>query len=275
MHANRVTVTVYQGPAGDHNTRAADGARLVGDGLAARLGIAATIVGIPAPLLDADWVRQLEAARPSLAEMAETLNEAFARGARPVSALTRCAVGLATLPVVMRHRPRACVVWLDAHADLNTPDTSPSGYLGGMALAGAAGLWDSGLGSGLAPRDIVLVGVRDADPPEQALMHTSGLRVVPADAAAAPNLRQAVAGRPVYVHLDCDVLEPGLVPTDYAVAGGFTFDQIHQACVVLAEGEVVGLEIAEFQDAWDDGVVVSATPLMAALDPLLRRLSDR
>ena len=53
---------------------------------------------------------------------------------------------LTTLPTALRHRPEAKVLWLDAHGDFNTPDTTPSGYLGGMALAGACGQWDAGLG---------------------------------------------------------------------------------------------------------------------------------
>jgi arginase len=276
MTANTTTLTIYQGPAGDHNSRALGGARVVGHALAARLAAETTIVGEPAPVLNAGWAVELEAARTSIQQMAATLDSSFTIGARPVSALTRCAVALATLPVVVRHRPDACVVWFDAHADLNTPATSPSGYLGGMALAGPLGLWDSGLGRGLAMHNVVMVGVRDADPPEQELMLTSGMRCVPADAQVTQNLRRAVDGRAVYVHLDCDVLEPGLVPTDYAVGGGLTLEQLRQAFDVLAECEPIGLEVAEYQDVWEAGdAIVSPAPLITALEPYLSRLAGR
>ncbi|WP_444847916.1 arginase family protein [Duganella caerulea] len=66
-----------------------------------------------------------------------------------MTASSRCAASLATLPVVARHRPDACVVWFDAHADLNTPSTTDSGYLGGM-VAGAVDR-RPGPGAGGAP----------------------------------------------------------------------------------------------------------------------------
>jgi arginase len=268
-----MSLTVYQGPAGDHNARAVGGARAVGEALATRLGLDMRVVGTPVPALNTRWDVELEAARGALRDMATAVDTALARRARPISAITRCAVALATLPVVARHHPDACVVWFDAHADLNTPATSPSGYLGGMALAGAAGLWDSGLGSGLELPSVALVGTRDVDAPEQALMDGSGLRHVSVQADVTTALRAAVGGRPTYVHLDCDVLDAGIVPTDYAVGGGLTLEQLHAACVALAECDLIGLEIAEFQDTWHDGeATVSPAPVMTAIEPLLARL---
>ena len=77
-------------------------------------------------------------------------NAQFARGERCITAMGRCAAGLATIPVVVRHHPNACVVWFDAHGDSNLPSSSAVPYLGGMVITGAAGHWDSGLGSGLS-----------------------------------------------------------------------------------------------------------------------------
>ncbi|WP_416367023.1 arginase family protein [Rathayibacter sp. VKM Ac-2878] len=78
----------------------------------------------------------------------------------PVTALSRCAVALATLPIVAKHRPDAVVLWFDAHADLNTPESSSTCYLGGLALSGPLGLWESGLGAGLAESNAILVRPR-------------------------------------------------------------------------------------------------------------------
>ena len=64
----------------------------------------------------------------------------------PVVLAPECSVALTTVPTALRHRPEAKVLWLDAHGDFNTPETRPSGYLGGMSLAGACGRWDAGLG---------------------------------------------------------------------------------------------------------------------------------
>ncbi len=63
------------------------------------------------------------------------------------------------------------------------------------------------------------------------------------------------------------------MPTDYAVAGGLTLEQLHAACAALAEGDLIGLEVAEFEDTWHDGeATVSPAPVLAAIEPLLARL---
>lgn len=271
---DRLAVTLYQGRAGDHNGRALVGACAVAQLLAHRLSVETVVIGEPGNVLDAHWDIELAAARDDLGRLARSLDASLAQGLRPISALTRCAAALATMPVLARHRPEACVVWFDAHADLNTPETTPSGYLGGMGLAGGAGLWDSGLGAGLALSRVILVGTREVDPAEQDVIDAYGVRVVPVQDDMASALRQAIAGRPVYVHLDCDVLEPGIVPTDYAARGGLTLAQLRTACAAVGEGLCVGLEIAEFEGTWrDSGPPVSPAPLLEAIEPLLARLS--
>ena len=266
-------LTVYCARTGDHNDRAMAGARLLGDALSEKLGLPADIIGQPAPALNQGWRPDLADAMPALTELAARIDRLFECERVPLLVLSRCAAALATLPVLMRHRPDACVVWLDAHGDLNTPATSPTGYLGGMALAGPAGLWDSGLGKGLPLANIILVGARDLDPAEQALIDAGAVGLVPASADCAARLRTALAGRPAYVHIDCDVLAPGIVPTDYRVPGGFTPASLHAVCEVLAASAPVGLEIAEFENAWpENGEPASPAVLLDALGPLLAQL---
>lgn len=84
-------------------------------------------------------------------------------------------------------------------------------------------------------------------------------------------LRYVIAGRPVHVHLDCDALRPGIVPTEYAVEGGLSLDDLNACARVIAEHRLPGLEIAEFEAAWKEGGrPVSPGPLLEALAPLLR-----
>lgn len=261
---------VFRGRAGDRNDLAMRGSVLLGDELSCRLGLDQVRVGESEPVLDAGWEAELTAALPALADMADVYERVFGAGLVPVAALTRCAVALATLPVVAHHRPDACVVWFDAHADCNTPQTSPTGYLGGLVLTGACGLWDSGLGDGLSTGNIVLGGVRDMDPAEQRLIEDGTVRAVPPGTGVAERLDEAIAGRPVYFHLDCDVLEPGIVPTEYCVPGGLSLADLHSVCGVVAEHEVIGVEIAEFQSAWaPDGNEASPAELLDAMQPLL------
>lgn len=86
--------------------------------------------------------------------------------------------------------------------------------LGGLALSGPLGLWNSGLGHGLAAGNTILAGVHDIDPAEQLLIETTEVTVLSPGPDIADELASAVAGRPTYIHIDCDVLDPGIVPTD-------------------------------------------------------------
>lgn len=271
----RTALLHYAGRAGDRNALAMVASRELAAALAERLGVQPVVVGTPEPPLSLGWREELEVAAPILREMANRLDELFRAGLRPVSSSSRCAVALATLPVVAARRPDAVVVWFDAHADLNTPETTETGYLGGVAYSGPLGLWDSGLGSGLRAENAVLVGARDLDPPEQEVVDSGAVTLVGVGPSLADDLRRVVAGRPVYVHVDCDVLDAGTVPTEFQVPDGLTLDDLRAAMEVLAESEVVGLEVGELHSAPDEATPPSyVTRLVAALEPLLVSLES-
>jgi len=77
-----------------------------------------------------------------------------------------------------------------------------------------------------------------------------------------------VGNREVYVHLDCDVLEPGLVPIEYQVPGGLSFEDLRACAAELSKRRIVGVEIAEFESEWLDGRPGSPERLVDALTPL-------
>jgi arginase len=107
---------------------------------------------------------------------------------------------------------RLGVVWLDAHGDLNTPETSPSGNLWGMPLRM---LLDDGV---VAPEDVALVGARNLDPPEQAYLDEKGID---------DSVDRALAGvNAVYIALDLDVLDPRAVDVFVPEPNGPTVDRI-------------------------------------------------
>jgi arginase len=263
--ARTPTVTTYAGPAGDHNDRAMRASTLVGEALARRLGVPAQVVGDPVTADPQGWRVELERARSALSLMRQRTDQVLARGWLPVAATTRCAVSLATQPTILRHRPDAVVVWLDAHGDINTPDDTATGYLGGMALSGALGWWDAGLDAGPADSRAILVGARDLDPAERMRVEAGDVTVVYAGPAIGDRLAEVIAGRPVSFHLDCDVLEPGLVATDYQVPNGLTLEDLHACAEAAALSEVVGVEVSEFEGT----AQASAKNLLDALDPLL------
>ena len=269
-----IALTVFQGRAGDHNDLAIPGAKAIGDQLGAMLDLVPVTIGHPEAALSTDWRIELDHALPALGLVQKRFEQIFLGDDKPLSATSRCAVSLATLPVVVKFRRDVCIVWFDAHADLNTPASTTSGYLGGLALSGPAGLWESGLGAGVSLDNVVLVGQRDLDPFELELIASGRVCHMKPGPGLVERLRNAIAGRPVYAHLDCDVLEPGIVPTDYVHAHGLTLQELRGACEVIAEGEVVGLEIAEFQNCWvAGGPAVSPIPLIQALEPLIAKLS--
>ncbi|MBA3676796.1 MAG: arginase family protein [Sphingosinicella sp.] len=266
-----IALTIFGGPCGDRNPRGAEGAAFVGAELAERTGSIPTHIGDRQEPLAADWRVELEAARPGLRELAGEVDRILESGGVPITAMSRCAASLATLPKVARHRPDALIVWFDAHGDSNTPDTSSTGYLGGLVLTGASGRWESGLGNDLNLANVVLVGARDIDPAERELIDSGIIKLVPGGPDLALQLQKAVKGRPVYVHVDCDVMEPGLVPTEYEVKGGLTFDDLFEASKILAASAIIGLEIAEFEGDTD---TKARGALLAALDPIIARAAS-
>ena len=132
----------------------------------------------------------------------ETLTEqnlalASALPERPLILGGCCCAHVGTVEGLATRHERLGVVWLDAHGDLNTPETSPSGNLWGMPLRM---LLDSGT---VHPADVALVGARNLDPPEKEFIAASGLRT------GEDGLREALEQvDAVYVALDCDVLDP-------------------------------------------------------------------
>jgi arginase len=271
--AKPAQLTVFQGRVADRNPLGMAGAQRMGQALAQRLGLSPQVVGTPRTPLAAPWDVELNAARPELEELARAMERTLQRGQIPITTLGRCAAAIATLPVVARHHPDAAIVWFDAHADSNLPANSASGYLGGLVLTGAAGLWDTGMSGDLHLDQVVLVGARDIDPAEQALIDSGTLRLVPPGKDLAQRLAAAIGQRPVYIHLDCDVLEPGIVPTEYLVPGGLSLADLGEATTALAKNAVVGLEIAEFQSRWPEAnTEASPDALIDALLPLLSKI---
>jgi len=254
-------LTVFQGSAGDRNSRGWAGAAATGQELGRRLGTDAVVVGTPREPLGANWDVELAAAADGYRALAERYVSVFEAGAVPVTLINRCAVAIATLPIVARYHPDAVVLWFDGHADLNVPGGTTTGYLGGLAFSAALGLWDSGFGAGLAADQAILCGARDIDEPEQAVIDAGGVTAIPVEKLF-DDLETAIAGRPVYVHIDCDVFEPGQVETEYSVPGGLTLDQFERLAHIIARSEVVGVELGEYEGSTPAALLNAVAPLL-------------
>jgi arginase family enzyme len=162
-----------------------------------------------------------------------------------------CSICLTTLAAVARHEPDARFLWLDAHGDFNTPDTTPSGFLGGMCLAAACGRWEADLDADpIDPSRVVMAGVRDLDSGERAELDFAGIGTLPAGEVA-----ERLRGERVYVHLDLDVLDPDVLPSQFPAPGGLSASGLQELLGELAAGAtIVGLEVTAFEEP-DDGRV--------------------
>ena len=159
---------------------------------------------------------------------------------------------------------RVGVVWVDAHADFNTPETSPSGNVHGMPLAVLSGLCHPRLTEvfrAVDPKDVVLVGVRSLDPGEKRLLKEAGVRVYTMHevdrlgvARIAEEVLKHLQGLPLHVSLDADVLDPTLAPgVGTPVPGGLTYREAHLLMEILAEsGRVQSLDLVEVNPILDE-----------------------
>jgi arginase len=209
----------------------------------------ARLIGSPSPMAVQGWEDDLRESRGGLLEAGGQVEDALAAGAFPVLVAADCSVATTTLPAMLRHEPDARVAWFDAHGDFHTPETTASGYLGGMCLSAACGLWDPGLLSDdaptLDPTRVFMHGVRDLDAPEVGLLDTRGV----IRTQRRSELIADVDDRRVFVHLDLDVLDPSILPSPFPAPGGLTTKTLHDTLTdVAAACTLIGCEITGFHD---------------------------
>jgi arginase len=260
----------------DRTPGAALGAQTIAPLIGKRLGMEPRNIGTRAEPRETTYEDDLTESRGCLLEAGGQVDDALSGERVPVMAAPDCSISVTTLPAALRHRPEAKVLWLDAHGDYNTPDTSASGYLGGMCLAGACGEWDARLGHTIAPERVVLAGIRDLDPGERELLERSPATVIGASAVETlVAVKNALSGAPVFIHLDLDVLDPQEFPAAVPAPGGLSSDKLYDLMEAVAEdSELVGLEITAFEAPEDeDERADMAETAMRVLDPVLDRLS--
>jgi arginase len=244
--------------------------------LAEHLGINTHTIGTASAPVVQDWTDDLDGSRGCLLEAGGQVDDALNAGLAPVLLHAECTAALTTLPAVARIRSDARILWLDAHGDYNTPETTTSGYLAGMALAGACGEWDAGLDSGFVdPARVVVAGARDIEPAERKLIDASGMTLVEGRTAM-DQLPTALGDKPVFVHLDLDVLEAGELPVKFPTKDGLEIAELRQLLARVAEHrEVVGFEVANFQAPLDEFErMLGATAVKRMVEPLLDSLTE-
>ena len=214
--------------------------------------------------------------------VARQVRGALAEGEFPLVLSGNCNTAVGTLAGV--NSDGLGIVWFDAHADFNTPETTTTGFTDGMGLAIAVGhCWRGMAGDapGFSPAaedNVVLAGVREVEPAERERLAASGVAVVDAGHIGRDGLRaltEALDGlrarvARVYVHLDLDVLDAEKVgkANEFATEGGLSAEELEAALVMVRERfDVAACGIASYDPASDTGgrVLRAALPCVRVL----------
>jgi arginase len=168
-----------------------------------------------------------------------------------------------------RHKQQIGLIWMDAHSDINTPDSSPSGNVHGMPLAAILGLGPAELSSlydwcpKVAPDHCVVVGVRDIDTAEKENIRRAGIEVYTMRDIDERGMRTVmeealrVAGRGTagyHVSLDMDWIDPEDAPgVGTPVRGGATYREAHLAMEIIADhGRMLSFDVVEVNPVIDE-----------------------
>jgi arginase len=200
--------------------------------------------------------------------LATRVRAAHAEQRFPIVLAGNCGVTVGAVAGLNDVRP--AVVWFDAHADFNTPETSPSGFLDGMAVAILTGrCWRPLTAniSGFEPvpdARVALVGARDLDPPERDAIDASAIVQIGADLHGLDELFSDAAA--VWLHVDLDALDAAEGRANqFATSGGLTAAQLVDAVRRLASRlSIVGIAFTSYDPATDDDGRVGNAALKVA-----------
>jgi len=198
-------------------------------------------------------------------ELAETVAAIVKRGGFPLVLGGDHSVAIGTIAGLSRAGRRPGVIWMDAHADINSPETTPSGNVHGMPFAVALGIarapFPDALRGSADARHGVLVGIRDVDEGEREHIKKSGvtaLTIADVDRLGMAGVMEraiAVASRGDGIHmsLDMDVLDPNEAPgVGTPVRGGVSYREAQLAMeMVAATGKLVSMEVTEVNPILD------------------------
>jgi arginase len=220
-----------------------------------------------ATTLQDERARFLPEIKETCALIAELVAQASADGELPLVLGGDHSVALGTLGGLARAHGSGGVLWIDAHSDINTPETSPSGNVHGMTLAAALGLAGTGFDHpawplpAVEPQRVALLGARSLDEGERRLLREAEIRVftmseidrIGIERAVRESLDRIAGGGFVHVSLDMDVLDPSIAPgVGTPVRGGLTYREAHLALELVAESGLAGsLEVVEVNPILD------------------------
>ncbi|MBC8160098.1 MAG: arginase [Roseiflexaceae bacterium] len=184
---------------------------------------------------------------------------------------------------------RVGLIWVDAHADFNTPEITPSGNIHGMSVAVLTGRGHPaltgllGAGPVLRERDVALVGVRDIDPRERLALKDSGIHVFTmhdidrrgmASVIEEAVVRVSTGNAGFHLSLDMDSLDPRDAPgVGTPVLGGISFREAHLAMELIADSNrLLSMDVVEVNPILDDRNATADLAVAFALSALGKRI---
>lgn len=213
--------------------------------------------------------------------LCDTVQDAIAKNTFPLILGGDHSIAAGSVAGILKSRPDTGIIWVDAHADLNTPDASESGNMHGMPI----GMLMKGIGfdpsavpgfewlgspeminTRLSPDSIVYIGLRDVDPFERDMIRKLNIKaftmydvdkygIGKVMEMTLNHLLEKDPNRPIHLSYDIDACDPILAPaTGTTVRGGLTYREAHFVAEAAARsGQLASAEVVEFNPSLSDG----------------------
>lgn len=196
--------------------------------------------------------------------LSDVVHREAAAGRIPITLGGDHSIAVGTLQGILRAQPSSVIFWIDAHADINTPVTSPSGNAHGMPLAFLLGLIDASTIPGfewvqplLSPSRLIYIALRDLDEGEKRIIRSLGILAFTMHDIDKLGINRVIeeamvhadpySVRPLHVSFDIDACDPAFAPaTGTPVKGGLSYREAHFILeCISATGRLAGLDMVE------------------------------
>jgi arginase len=208
------------------------------------------------------------------AALARRVADALRSGERPVSVAGDCCSALGVVAGMQQAGIDPVLIWLDAHGDFNTWETTPSGYIGGMPLAMLVGRGEQTMPHAVGLRrldetDVVLTDARDLDPGERSALERSQINRLPSMADLIPRV---LPDRPLLVHFDVDIIDPAeAAAVSFPAVGGPSVEELRRVFRRLAaDGRIQAVSMA----TWEPDLDPEGTTAHVCMDLLQSLLAE-
>jgi len=219
--------------------------------------------------VDGESLKYLDEIARVNSELCHRVNEEMGKGYFPLVLGGDHSIAIGTMAGVLQHKKKLGVLWFDAHGDINTPETSPSGNIHGMSVAVSLGsgperlMAIGGSQSKLNPAKIVMIGIRDLDPGEKALLKKLDVAVYTMHEIDVMGMAKVIEEAirivsdgtdGIHVSFDMDVMDPLHAPgVGTPVVGGLTYRESHLAMELISAANIVtSAEFAEVNTVLDN-----------------------